>query len=45
MELHFTGRLGDTVRRRGVNIACEQVEAEVLAHTAVAACAVGSDVA
>ena len=39
-QLHFTGRLGDTVRRRGVNISCEQVEAEVLAHPAVAACAV-----
>lgn len=39
-QLHFTGRLGDTVRRRGVNISSEQVESEVLGHTAVAACAV-----
>ena len=39
-QLHFTGRLGDTVRRRGVNISSEQVEAEILVDPAVEACIV-----
>lgn len=39
-QLHFTGRLGDTVRRRGVNISSEQIEAEVLRHAVIEACAV-----
>jgi len=39
-ELHFTGRLGDTIRRRGTNISADQLESEVLRHGNVRECAV-----
>ncbi|MGE3922032.1 MAG: AMP-binding protein [Lautropia sp.] len=39
-ELHFTGRLGDTIRRRGVNISSQQIESEIRLHTPVLDCAV-----
>jgi crotonobetaine/carnitine-CoA ligase len=39
-ELHFQGRMGDTIRRRGVNVSSEQVESEVLRHANVRDCAV-----
>ena len=39
-ELVFLGRLGDTIRRRGVNISSEQIEEEILRHPRVAECAV-----
>lgn len=38
-RFHFVDRLKDTVRRRGENISSFEVEAEVLAHPAVAECA------
>jgi crotonobetaine/carnitine-CoA ligase len=38
--LHFVDRLADAVRRRGENISSFEVEKVVLAHDAVAACAV-----
>ena len=36
---HFVDRLKDTIRRRGENISSFEVEAEVLAHPAIAECA------
>jgi len=39
-ELHFLGRLGDGIRRRGVNISSEQVEFEILQNPKVLECAV-----
>lgn len=39
-ELHFLGRLGDTVRRRGVSMSSEQIEAEILRQPGIEACAV-----
>lgn len=39
-ELVFLGRIGDTIRRRGVNISSEQIESEILRHPQVAECAV-----
>ena len=39
-ELHFTGRIGDTIRRRGVNISSEQIEGELNRHPSVLECAV-----
>ena len=38
-ELHFIGRIGDTIRRRGVNISSDQIDAEVRKHPAVLNCA------
>ncbi|MCO5089580.1 AMP-binding protein [Bosea sp. (in: a-proteobacteria)] len=39
-ELHFLGRMGDTIRRRGLNISADQIGAEILRHPMVTACAV-----
>ena len=39
-ELHFMGRIGDTIRRRGVNISSEQIEGELNRHENVLECAV-----
>ncbi len=39
-ELHFIGRLGDTIRRRGVNISSEQIETEIRLYPMVKDCAV-----
>lgn len=39
-ELHFIGRMGDTIRRRGVNISSEQIEGELNRHANVLECAV-----
>ena len=39
-ELHFIGRRGDTIRRRGVNISPEQIEGELNRHDNVLECAV-----
>ncbi|MEI6469670.1 MAG: ATP-dependent acyl-CoA ligase, partial [Betaproteobacteria bacterium] len=39
-ELHFLGRLGDGIRRRGVNISSVQVEFEILQNPKVLECAV-----
>lgn len=39
-DLHFLGRLGDGIRRRGVNISADQVEQELLRNPAVLECAV-----
>jgi crotonobetaine/carnitine-CoA ligase len=39
-ELYFQGRIGDTIRRRGVNISSEQIESEALRHPNVRECAV-----
>ncbi len=39
-ELHFQGRIGDTIRRRGVNMSSEQIENEVRQHADVLDCAV-----
>ncbi|GAA4338362.1 ATP-dependent acyl-CoA ligase [Pigmentiphaga soli] len=39
-QLYFSGRLGDTIRRRGVNISSEQVESELRRHPSVRDCAV-----
>jgi crotonobetaine/carnitine-CoA ligase len=38
-RFHFVDRLKDTIRRRGENISSFEVEAEVLAHPAIAECA------
>jgi crotonobetaine/carnitine-CoA ligase len=37
--LHFLGRSGDRIRRRGVNISAEQIESVALAHADVLECA------
>lgn len=37
-QLHFEGRLGDTIRRRGVNISSEQLELEVGRDADVESC-------
>lgn len=34
-ELHFLGRIGDTIRRRGVNISSEQVDEEVMRYPGI----------
>ena len=39
-QLHFEGRIGDTIRRRGVNISSEQIENELLRCPQVLDCAV-----
>lgn len=39
-ELHFLGRMGDTIRRRGVNISSEQISSEILRHPMIEICAV-----
>jgi carnitine-CoA ligase len=39
-ELHFLGRIGDTIRRRGVNISSEQIEDELRRHSDVLDCGV-----
>lgn len=39
-QLHFIGRMGDTIRRRGVNISSEQIEGELNRHENVLECAV-----
>jgi carnitine-CoA ligase len=39
-ELHFFGRLGDTIRRRGVNISSDQIENEIRKHDQVLDCGV-----
>ena len=36
---YFLGRLGDRIRRRGVNISAEQIEAVALQHPAILECA------
>ncbi|GAC1543331.1 MAG: AMP-binding protein [Candidatus Velthaea sp.] len=36
---YFLGRLGDRIRRRGVNISAEQIEAVALEHPAILECA------
>jgi len=38
-ELHFVGRIGDTIRRRGVNISSEQIDEVMLRHRNVRECA------
>lgn len=39
-ELYFRGRIGDTIRRRGVNMSSEQIEDEMRAHPDVLDCGV-----
>lgn len=39
-ELSFLGRLGDTIRRRGMNISSEQIDEEIARHPNVLECAV-----
>lgn len=39
-ELHFLGRLGDTIRRRGVNISADQIDEEIVRHPDILECAV-----
>lgn len=39
-ELHFSGRIGDTIRRRGVNISSEQIEMELRKSGRVTDCGV-----
>lgn len=39
-ELHFQGRIGDTIRRRGVNMSSEQIEDELRRHAQVLDCGV-----
>ncbi|MGB6102948.1 MAG: AMP-binding protein [Pusillimonas sp.] len=39
-ELHFLGRMGDTIRRRGVNISSQQIEDELRRCPGVLDCAV-----
>jgi crotonobetaine/carnitine-CoA ligase len=39
-HLHFIGRIGDTIRRRGVNISADQIDDEVMKHPGVFECAV-----
>jgi crotonobetaine/carnitine-CoA ligase len=39
-QLHFLGRMGDTIRRRGVNISSEQLTAEITRHPEIEYCAV-----
>ncbi len=39
-ELNFLGRVGDSIRRRGVNISSEQIEMEIRRHPSVLECAV-----
>ena len=39
-ELHFLGRVGESIRRRGVNISAEMIELEIRRHSAVLECAV-----
>jgi crotonobetaine/carnitine-CoA ligase len=39
-ELNFIGRIGDTIRRRGVNISSEQIEGELNRHPNLLECAV-----
>lgn len=39
-ELHFLGRIGDTIRRRGVNISSQQIEEELRRYPDVLDCAV-----
>lgn len=39
-ELYFAGRIGDTIRRRGVNISSEMIEGEIRKSNAVEDCAV-----
>ena len=39
-QLHFIGRIGDSIRRRGVNISPEQIESELGRHGNVLECAV-----
>lgn len=39
-ELHFLGRMGDTIRRRGVNISSQQIEDELRRDPNVLDCAV-----
>jgi len=39
-QLHFLGRMGDTIRRRGVNISSEQLTAEISRYPGVQLCAV-----
>ena len=39
-QLHWLGRIGDTIRRRGVNISSEQLEGEIRQHPAVLDCGV-----
>ncbi len=39
-HLHFIGRIGDTIRRRGVNISADQIDEEVLKYDQVQECAV-----
>jgi len=38
-ELFFLGRIGDTIRRRGVNISSEQIDEDILLHPNVRECA------
>lgn len=37
-DLHFLGRIGDTIRRRGVNISSEQIDEEIARHPDVLEC-------
>ena len=37
-ELHFLGRIGDTIRRRGVNISSEQIDEEIMRYPDVLEC-------
>ncbi|GAA5233906.1 AMP-binding protein [Verticiella sediminum] len=39
-ELCFAGRMGDTIRRRGVNISSEQIDAEIRRYAAIEDCGV-----
>ena len=38
-ELHFLGRIGSTIRRRGVNISSDQIDEEIIRHPNVLECA------
>jgi crotonobetaine/carnitine-CoA ligase len=38
-ELHFLGRIGDTIRRRGVNISSDQIDEVALRNSEVQECA------
>lgn len=37
-DLHFLGRIGDTIRRRGVNISSDQIDEEIIRHPDILEC-------
>ena len=38
-DLYFLGRIGSTIRRRGVNISSDQIDEEIIRHPSVLECA------